>query len=71
MSKVTEFTVSYSRRVQLERYEPVEHGGTITVEVGPDDEWGELYEAAAVKVEGAVERELARRVAAAKQEDEG
>ena len=63
MARPTEVTVNYSRKVQLDQFEPIEFGGSVTFELEDDEEPGEVYHDNAAEVEDAVERELARRIA--------
>jgi len=58
----TEIEVSYSRRVQLDRYEPVEVGTTITVSLDEGDDINDAQERYEDEVEDMVERAIAERV---------
>lgn len=74
MAEPESLTISYTRRIQLDRYEPVEHGATLNVNLEDEDDWREAYEEYAEQVEDDVERELARRVTETKlagEEDDG
>lgn len=61
--------VSYERKVQLDQFEPVAFGATMTVSLDSDDDLGEVYEQASTDLQDSVERELARRVANKKADD--
>jgi len=63
MATVEEVTVSYSRKVQLDQFEPIEHGVEMTVQVEDGDDPAEVYKEQTKIAEDAVERELARRIA--------
>jgi hypothetical protein len=63
MARPTEVTVNYSRKVQLDQFEPIEFGGSVTFEFEEGDEISEVYQNHASEIEDAVERELVRRVA--------
>ena len=68
------FTVGYNRKVQLEQFEPVQVLGELEVSLEDGDSFEDEYASAEERVEGAVERELAARIARKKmesQEDDG
>lgn len=52
----------YNRKIQLDDFEPIQHGAELEMEVGEDEDWEEVYSELAEEVEAAVEAELARRV---------
>lgn len=62
MAEVTDVTVSYSRKVQIEKFEPVEFGVEMKVSLDDDDDREAVYRDAAADAEDMVERELARRI---------
>lgn len=70
MPTETEIEVSYSRRVQLEQFEPIEMSATVTVDIEEDDDIDDVYDETHDRVEDMVERSLAERVAQQKFEDE-
>lgn len=63
MARPTEIEVHYDRKVQIEQFEPVSFGGTVTVALEEGDDHTEVYNKYASEIEDAVERELARRIA--------
>jgi hypothetical protein len=63
MATLNELTIEVERRVQLDRFEPVEYGVTGLFVLEPDDDPNEVYDAGAEALTGMVERGLARRVA--------
>ena len=63
MARPTEVEVHYDRKVQLEQFEPITFGSTVTVELDEGDDPAEVYNEYASAVEDSVERELARRIA--------
>ena len=63
MARPTEVSVNYSRKVQLDQFEPIEFGGVVTFELEDGDDPSDVYHENASKIEDAVERELARRIA--------
>lgn len=68
------FTVGYSRKVQLEQFEPVEVWAELEVSLQESDDFDEEYASAEERVEDAVERELNARIARKKMdsdEDDG
>lgn len=52
----------YSRKIQLDDFEPIQHSAEVQREVGDDEDWEEVYGNLAERVEDVVESELARRV---------
>jgi hypothetical protein len=62
MARPTEVTVSYSRKVQLDQFEPIEFGGTVTLDLEEGDDYETVYNENAKRIEDAVERELVRRI---------
>lgn len=52
----------YNRKIQLDSYEPIQHGAEVQREVGDDEDYREVYEDLAEQVEEMVEAELARRI---------
>jgi hypothetical protein len=63
MAQPTEVTIDYNRKVQLDQFEPIVFGATVTVQLEEGDEYDEVYHDYSANVEDAVERELARRIA--------
>jgi len=70
MPEITEIEVHYDRKVQLEQFEPVQHGATITAELGPDENTDAAYDELSESVEEMVERSLTERLARAKIESD-
>lgn len=66
MPAITEISTSYSRKVQLEQFEPVEHFVEVTVELDSDDDADEVYDEYSERAEDMVERAIAGRIAAKK-----
>lgn len=62
MPTVEEVTVSYSRKVQLDDFEPIQHAIEMSVALSDDDDPAEVYSNQMEIAENAVERELARRI---------
>ena len=63
MAVPTEVTVNYSRKVQLDQFEPIEFGGSVTFELEDGENYSDVYQTHASEIEDAVERERVRRVA--------
>lgn len=59
---VTHVNASYSRRVQLERYEPVEHAVELEASLGGDADPEEVYDELHDRAEEMVEQAIAARV---------
>lgn len=66
MPEITDLSVSYSRKIQLEQFEPITHHAEATVALNEDDDPDEVFDDVAEQVEDMVERQLASRVAQAK-----
>jgi len=62
MPEPTSVDVSYSRKVQLEQFEPVEYQTTVSVALGDGDDLEDVYEEYVRLVEDMTERELAQRI---------
>lgn len=62
MPEITQINAHYNRKVQLEQFEPIEHGVELQAEVGPDEDPDEAYEELANRAEELVEQEIARRL---------
>ena len=67
--KITEIEASYSRKVQLEQFEPCEYGETITATLEDDDDPEEASEQLQEIVENNVERGLLDRIMVHKMQD--
>ncbi|TQQ81891.1 hypothetical protein EWF95_02835 [Halonotius roseus] len=63
MASVGDILVSYSRKVQLDQFEPVEYGIEMEVQIEDGDDPADVYREQTTVAEDAVERELARRLA--------
>lgn len=70
MSTITQIDVSYSRKVQLEQFEPIEHSVELEVIVGDGEDVDEVYDEAVDNAEDMVERAIVERVAAKKLESD-
>lgn len=70
MSEIIEIKPHYNRKVQLERFEPIQQGAEVVVSVEEGEDPDEVYDKWALWLEDAVERNLARRVAEAKMQEE-
>lgn len=68
--EITEIEASYSRKVQLDQFEPIEHRVTLTAVLGESEDADEAYDELAEQAEDAVEREIARRITQKKLADE-
>lgn len=55
-------TFHYNRKVQLDQFEPIQHGAELTVDLEEGDDFAEVYHEYAEDLEYEVEEELARRV---------
>jgi len=62
MPQLQNITVSYSRKVQLEQFEPIEHSVELDVDVDSDDDPDEVYDRFVERAEGMVERAIVDRV---------
>lgn len=72
MPEITSISSSYSRKIQLEQFEPVQHSVTLEAEVAEGEDADEAYDELSEQAEEMVERQIARRVAQSKmQADEG
>jgi hypothetical protein len=71
MVEITEITVSYSRKVQVERFEPVEVHQSVTARPGEGDDLDELREDLYQSLRESVERQIAARLVETKFEAEG
>lgn len=69
MATIDNISVSYSRKVQLDQFEPVEHFVELDVSVEQDEDIEEVYDEYSDQAEGLVESAIVRRVAAKKLED--
>lgn len=56
-------TVAYSRKVQLDDFEPVEHFAEMEVSLSEEDDPDDVYDEYSESVEDMVERAVASRVA--------
>lgn len=62
MPEITEVVASYSRKVQLDDFEPVQHNVELTAELAEDDDAEDVYDGLADQAEDMVERAIAGRV---------
>lgn len=68
MTEVNSIDVSYSRKVQLDQFEPIEHRVDMEVSLSDEDDPDEAYDEYADIAEDMVERAIAERVARKKLE---
>lgn len=68
--KITEISSSYTRRVQLDQFEPVEYGETITAELDEDEDPEKASEELQRIVRDNVERGILKRVMVHEMEDD-
>lgn len=72
MPEIQEIETHYSRKVQLEQFEPVEHGVTLYAELAEGEDADEAYDELADMAEDMCERALAKRITQTKlADDEG
>jgi hypothetical protein len=64
MPEVEKVNVSYSRKVQLDDFEPVEHFAELEVSLEDGDDPDEVYDEYSEQAEDMVERAIANRVTA-------
>jgi hypothetical protein len=69
MATIDSIEVAYERKVQLDQFEPVAFGATASVTIEDDEDPAEVYSVVSTRLQDAVERELARRVANKKADD--
>lgn len=62
MTETTEITAFYNRKVQLDDFEPVQHGVELHAELSEGDDLDEAYDELADQAEEMVERALASRI---------
>lgn len=62
MPTVTEIETTYSRKLQLDQFEPVEHAVTLRAEIGDGESTDDAYDDLSDRAEELVEQALARRV---------
>lgn len=63
MANINNIEISYDRKVQLDRFEPITVGAKAEFSLESDDDPYEVYQAGQASVQGMVERELAERIA--------
>jgi len=66
MPQTEKITVNYNRKVQLNDFEPVQHGVTLEVSLDEGDDPDEVYDEYSERSEEMVERALAERIARSK-----
>lgn len=64
MPQIENINVAYSRKVQLDDFEPVEHFVELEVSVDDEDDPDEVYDDYSEAAEDMVERAIANRVTA-------
>lgn len=62
MADITEVEATYSRKVQLEQFEPIEHRVTLVAELFDEDDPDAVYDEISDSAEDMVERAIAHRV---------
>lgn len=62
MPTVTEIDAHYSRKVQLEQFEPVQHSVTLHAELADDEDPADAYDDLSDQAEEMVEKAIARRI---------
>lgn len=70
MATITQLDVSYSRKVQLEQFEPIEHSVNLEVALEDGDDPDDAYDEYVDIAEDMVERAIIERVTAKKLESE-
>lgn len=70
MPDVTGIEVHYSRKVQLEQFEPVQHSVTLTAELSSGEDPDGAYDELADRAEEMVEEAIARRITQKKLADD-
>lgn len=70
MADVEEVSVSYSRKVQLEQFEPIQHFTELTISLEDGDDPDEVHDEYSELAEDMVERALAQRLTQKKLDDE-
>lgn len=68
MPELNTVTTSYSRKVQLEQFEPVEHFVELEVSLEDGDDPDEVYDEYSERAEAMVERAIAARIDSTKDE---
>lgn len=71
MTNVDSVTVAYSRKVQLEQFEPIEHFAEVEVSLSDGDDPDEVYDEYSERVESMVERGIADRLVASEIDADG
>jgi hypothetical protein len=71
MSEITTLDVSYSRKIQLNDFEPITHHVELTAELDDGDDPDDEYDRLRDMVEDMVERGIAARVAAQEMDADG
>lgn len=71
MTNVDSVTVAYSRKVQLNDFEPIEHFAEVEVSLSDEDDPDEVYDEYSERVESMVERGIANRLAASEIDADG
>lgn len=63
MPELQDISVSYSRKVQFEKFEPIEHFVELGVTIEDGDDADEVYDEYSARAEDMVERAIASRTA--------
>lgn len=63
MATITDVTARYSRKVQLDDFEPIQHSVELEAELADGDSADAVYDELAEAAEDMVERQLASRIA--------
>lgn len=70
MADIEEIEASYNRKVQLEQFEPIEHGVVLEVSLDDDEDPEVVYDEYREVAESMVEHAIAERLAAKKLSDD-
>ncbi|UBF22646.1 hypothetical protein HRTV-25_gp65 [Halorubrum tailed virus 25] len=63
MATLDNIEISYDRKVQLQKFEPITVGAVAAFSLKPDDDPYQVYQQGQESVQAMVERELAERIA--------
>jgi hypothetical protein len=62
MADVTQVTAFYNRKVQLDQFEPIQHGVELQAELADGDDPEDVYDDLSERAEEMVEHEITRRL---------
>lgn len=63
MARPATIEVYHDRKVQLDQFEPITYGATVTVEIEDGDDYEAVFSEYVRELEDAVDREITRRIA--------